>query len=343
MKRFAAVVAAVTLLFNSFAAGVFADTPASGTAVPKKIMLYLKPDVTVELNGVRQIFKDVNGQIVYPVIYNGSAYLPVRAISAIMEEPIEWDNGSKTVFIGKTLSYPVKSLAPISTGAAVSVEDDYVVAAPKPGTVTAYSKPDVLVMYDFALQTFQDANGSTVYPVIYNGSTYLPIRAISRLMGEPITWDGAAQKISIGDGEEKPEEEPVEEISAAAELLEDLFEREEALYYEATAKIGSIKAAATAEEKQVIAVSASENYLRAQDMNLEAKAIDQTSFTDEERVAYEKLLAFAEGMEYYLLVLENIAYLAASDSDYSMLAETFLYFALDCQTRMEEARVLICQ
>lgn len=352
MKRFMAVIAAVTLLFNSFAAGVFADTPTSGTTVPKKVMLYVKPDVSVELNGKRQIFKDVNGQTVYPVIYNGTTYLPVRAISAIMKEPIEWDGGSKSVYIGKTLTYPAKSMAPVPSGAAVSVEEDYTFSVPEPSMVTAYSKPDVLVMYDFVIQSFQDINGDTVYPLIYNGSTYLPVRAVSKLMDEPIAWDGAAKKISIGDGEEEPaepieeepeEEDPVEEVSATVAIFKELFEREEILYYEATAKISSIKTSETTEEKQVIAASASENYLEAQAMTLEVKAIDQASFTDAERAAYEKLLAYAESTEYYLLILENIAYLAAADSDYSMLAETFLYFALDSKTKMEEARTLIIQ
>jgi len=348
MKRFVLFITAVTLLIGSGMPAVFAGNTISNDSVQKKVLLYLKPDITVELNGVRKIFKDVKGEAVYPVIYNGSTYLPVRAASSLMKEPIEWDSGSKTVFIGKTISYPNKKGAPIPTGAAITAneaeEDLYRLP---PSLVTGYLKPDVLVMYDFTIQSFHDANGNSVYPIIYNGSVYLPVRAISYLMDEPIIWDGAAKKISIGDGTVEEEEpvvaEPEEEgASEAFLLLKSLYEKEEILYYEATAKITNLSTA-TADEKQMIAASASENYQSAQALTAEAKAMDQTSFTREEKAIYEKLVSFAESNEYYILVLENIAYLAASDSDYSMLAETFLYFAMDAKTKMEEAEALFTE
>lgn len=346
MRRFISIFAAIAILLSTGV--VYADVPVTSASKEMKVMLYLKPDVTVELNGTRQIFKNVKGQTVYPLIYNGSAYLPIRAVSALMKEPVEWDSGSKTVFIGKTLSYPNKAGAPIPTGAAVSAVGDPVeISDHTPSLVTGYIKPDVLVMYDFAIQSFRDVNGKTVYPINYNGSIYLPIRAISNLMNKPVIWQGAVKKICIGNDEEDPkdseEQDKEEKISAASLLLKDIFEREESLYYEATAKITGLKNTSTTEEKQIIAASASENYLSAQEMAIEAKRIDQTEFTEKEKAAAEKLIAFAESNEYYILVLENIAYLAAQDMDYSMLADTFLYFAMDCQAKMKDARKLIIE
>ena len=329
----------------------YAATPDSGTSAQKKVMFYLKPDISVELNGTRQVFKDANGQTVYPIIYNGTTYLPVRAVSALMKEPVEWDSGSKTVYIGKTLAYPVKSSAPIPTDAAAEAEESdlAVLEGLLPSLATGYSKSDVIVMYDFEIQTFKDASGLTVYPLNYNGSTYLPIRAISALMDESITWDGAAKKICIGDKEETEDEDTTDadddeedvsdddDSSAVMDQLESIYDREEALYYEASAKVSTIKDA-TSEEKQTIATSASDNYLNAQTTTSELKALDTSSYTESEKADYNQLLAFAESNEYYILVLENIAYMAASDQDYSMLADTFLYFAMDAQTKMEAAR-----
>jgi hypothetical protein len=261
-----------------------------------------------------------------------------------MKEPVEWDGGSKTVYIGKTLTYPVKSSAPSPAEAALPADESDLSALTGflPSLVTGYSKPDVLVMYDFVIQSFKDANGGIVYPLNYNGSTYLPIRAISSLMDEPITWDSATKKICIGDGIEDPavEEPDEEETDSIMEQLKNLYESEEALYYEAAAKITNIKDA-TAEQKQAIAVSASDNYVKAQALTEDVKKIDPSPFSERKKVAYDKLLAFAESNEYYILVLENIAYLAASEADYSMLADTFLYFAMEAQGKMEEARELI--
>ncbi|MDD2190757.1 MAG: stalk domain-containing protein [Eubacteriales bacterium] len=344
MKRLAIFITAFSLLFTTSITAAYAANSESATPAPKKVMFYLKPDISVEMNGVRQVFKDAKNQIVYPIIYNGSTYLPIRAMSALMKEPVEWDSGSKTVYIGKTISHPIKDTALIPVNAAVSAKDDKNTNwGTEPGLVAGYSKPDVLVMYDFVIISCKDVNGGTIYPINYNGSIYLPLRTLSNLMGEPIDWDGEAKKICIGDGEDEPEEdepiaeEPEIEIDKTAVLFKDLYDREEALYYEATAKITNIKDATT-EEKQVIASTASENYLKAGSIALEIKNVDQSDFTEEEKEVYDKLAAFAESNEYYILVLENIAYLAASDSDYSMLAETFLYFAMEAQTKMEAVR-----
>ena len=398
MKRFALFLIITTLLISTYTTGVFAASSGTGAPVQKKVMFYLKPDISIELNGSRQVFKDANGKFVSPIVYNGTVYLPIRAVSSIMKEPIEWDAGSKTIYIGKTLTYPVKSEAKVSTQYAAAADQDDIASINElpMGMVTGYSKPDLFVMYDFVIQTFKDTNGITIYPLSYNGSTYLPIRAVSRLMNEPITWDGTAKLVSIGDdAEEEVTEEPEEdedkvdqqdeeepdnqnedldddqtgdldddqtgdldeesdsdtttetdvqnedEIDDTVRLqLKDIYEREEALYYEASAKITNIRKA-SAEEKEAIAASASDNYLKAQAMTEEAKKIDQKDFNEKEKAACNKLIAFAESNEYYILVLENIAYLAAEDSDYSMLADTFLYFAVEAQNAMRAAKDLI--
>ncbi|MEL7570990.1 MAG: hypothetical protein AAGU14_10600, partial [Eubacteriaceae bacterium] len=213
----------------------------------------------------------------------------------------------------------------------------------KPTSVNAYLKPDVLVMYDFELQTFKDVNGDSVYPVFYNNSAYLPVRAISQLMKEPIEWDGVSKTVIIGDGEEANTEENTsnQEISQAAKTLKSLFEREEILYYEATSKTTGLKTATSLNEKQLLATEISDNYLSAESLTSEIKGINTSGYTEEQMIAYDKTVSFAESTEYYILVLENIAYLAASDTDYSMLAETFLYFAMDSQMKMEDARASI--
>jgi hypothetical protein len=86
MKRLAIFITVLSLLFSTSIISTFASISGHSAPVQKKVMFYLKPDVTVEMNGVRHIFKDARGQIVYPIIYNGSAYLPVRAMSALMKE-----------------------------------------------------------------------------------------------------------------------------------------------------------------------------------------------------------------------------------------------------------------
>ncbi len=44
----------------------------------------------------------------------------------------------------------------------------------------------------------KDANGNIVEPFIMNGTTYLPVRAVSNALGQEVEWDGATQSIYIG-------------------------------------------------------------------------------------------------------------------------------------------------
>lgn len=47
--------------------------------------------------------------------------------------------------------------------------------------------------------TPKDANGTTVEPFIYNGTTYLPVRAVGNAIGKQVTWDGNTQTVYLGE------------------------------------------------------------------------------------------------------------------------------------------------
>ena len=44
----------------------------------------------------------------------------------------------------------------------------------------------------------KDVNGNNVEPFIYNGTTYLPVRAVGESIGKTVTWDGATQSVYLG-------------------------------------------------------------------------------------------------------------------------------------------------
>lgn len=43
-----------------------------------------------------------------------------------------------------------------------------------------------------------DANGNTVDPMIYNGTTYLPVRAVASALGKEVYWDGPNYTVYLG-------------------------------------------------------------------------------------------------------------------------------------------------
>ena len=48
-------------------------------------------------------------------------------------------------------------------------------------------------------QVATDVNGKTVEPLIYQGTTYVPIRAVSEWLGKTVTWQGSTSSVLIND------------------------------------------------------------------------------------------------------------------------------------------------
>lgn len=67
-------------------------------------------------------------------------------------------------------------------------------------TVTARLRPDYTIIIDGAERDFYNAAGQQVHPVAYDGTTYLPVRAIGELMGKTVAWDAAANTVTLSGG-----------------------------------------------------------------------------------------------------------------------------------------------
>ncbi len=64
--------------------------------------------------------------------------------------------------------------------------------------ITAELDYGVSVRLDGELKDLFDASGTRVYPIMYNGTTYLPIRALANLLGLEVNWDQATQTVLLG-------------------------------------------------------------------------------------------------------------------------------------------------
>ncbi|QHI72042.1 stalk domain-containing protein [Aminipila terrae] len=311
--------------------------------VSNKAIAYVRPEFAVQVKDKLQVFKDVKGQRVYPIVYNGNTYLPIRAISALMNEDIQWDNNSKTIYIGKTLMNPNKSKTKKNNenqGAAEGFDkENYIKPTWKSNQVMVEVRPDITIMYDFQIQKFTDISGNSICPIVYENSTYLPIRSISQLMTQEVQWDNTTKTILIGN-QANIQEEPKEQ-SIYTKRLQAEFESAVELYDQATGKIVSLKTTTDAAMKTMLVESISADVQTAEKQTISIDSLKKSKMTDQEVAAQEALYDFAQISEHYLLVLENIAYLSVSGKDYSMLSDTFVSFALDSQSKMNTARKLI--
>lgn len=57
---------------------------------------------------------------------------------------------------------------------------------------------NIKIYMDGELVEPKDANGQTVEPFIYNGTTYLPVRAVGNAIGKEVSWDGVEKVVYLG-------------------------------------------------------------------------------------------------------------------------------------------------
>lgn len=179
-KRIISLVLALVMMFSLVVSASAADTRTPITA-------YLNYNITIQYNGKAQVLSDVNGNQVYPVSYNGTTYVPIRAIGYLLGLSVDWDGAAQTVLLDK----PSTGTAP-----AVTAKPDSPV---KKGTkeIKTYIEPGITVKYNGEAQAMKDAVGNTVYPVLYEGTTYLPVRAVSNMLGVGVDWDEATQTVLL--------------------------------------------------------------------------------------------------------------------------------------------------
>ncbi|MBE6682390.1 MAG: copper amine oxidase N-terminal domain-containing protein [Ruminococcaceae bacterium] len=76
---------------------------AAGTKRVEKIDVVYN-DVKIVVDGKTIDPKDANGNPVEPFIYNGTTYLPVRAVGEAVGKEVKWDSVTKTVYLGEEIS-----------------------------------------------------------------------------------------------------------------------------------------------------------------------------------------------------------------------------------------------
>ena len=216
-------------------------TVSASAATAQSITARLSPDVTVQYNGETQNMADANGNSVYPVSYEGTTYLPIRAVSNMLGIAVDWDQATKTVLLSDT------------DNPADYAKADPSAAKPAATNITVRLSPDVTVKYNGVTQTMKDATGTVVYPVSYQGTTYLPIRAVSNMLGVAVDWDQATKTVLLGSSSTAVKGEDFILFTSAGEITINTGDKEGA--YKLLADAGFDKEAADALLAQIEFVS----------------------------------------------------------------------------------------
>lgn len=99
MKKRAQMFFLVATLCVGFVTGVAA-------AGNETISATLNRTISIVYNGINQTFYDVNNDVVYPISYNGTTYLPVRAVAGLVDLDVDYDATTETVILGTVEKQP---------------------------------------------------------------------------------------------------------------------------------------------------------------------------------------------------------------------------------------------
>ncbi|MBQ8002325.1 MAG: RICIN domain-containing protein [Clostridia bacterium] len=123
-------------------------------------------NVTVILDGEVIDCRNAAGEEVPPLLIDGTTYLPVRAIANALNLDVQWDDETKSVFIN--------------------------------GVSVLAKKTDVINIFIGGGRFIaKDANGNVVNPILKDGTTYLPVRAIGEAFDKEVTWDGETKTVTL--------------------------------------------------------------------------------------------------------------------------------------------------
>lgn len=72
----------------------------------QQIKAYLNGELTIKLDGQTVQLRDANGKQVQPITYQGTTYLPIRAVSDLLDIDVKYDGTEKVVYLGEAPDIP---------------------------------------------------------------------------------------------------------------------------------------------------------------------------------------------------------------------------------------------
>lgn len=175
MKKFISIVLVLALIL-SLGVTAFAAEDKNVTITYREIKILI--------NGERINPKDATGASTEPFILDGSTFLPVRAVAGALGLEVGWDAETSTVY----LDSGAEPTLPTGTPAASNGN--------KKATITYR---DIKIVIDGNEIVPTDATGAKVEPFILNGTTYLPVRAVSGALGLEVGWDAETSTVTLVD------------------------------------------------------------------------------------------------------------------------------------------------
>ena len=75
---------------------------------------------------------------------------------------------------------------------------------------------NIKVAVNNTVVSLKDAQGRTVEPFVYNGTTYLPVRGVATALGQQVSWDASTNTVYVG---EQPTKAPASKSTPAGTVI----------------------------------------------------------------------------------------------------------------------------
>ncbi|MGN0183098.1 MAG: stalk domain-containing protein [Candidatus Ornithomonoglobus sp.] len=174
MKTLRIFFAALIMIFAGMHA--YAETGEQQiTAVYENIKIYI--------NGSEIVPTDVDGKYTEPFISEGTTYLPLRAIADMLGIDVRWDDDTSSVYLDSEVNKHENSVSRIDS-------------TPHRETVTIYYR-NIHIFIDGNITVLTTQQGDAIEPFIYDGTTYLPVRAVAQLLGLTVDWNDEEKAIYL--------------------------------------------------------------------------------------------------------------------------------------------------
>ena len=191
MKRISLIFIFILVLFasQSLSSTYGVDKALSN----ENVNAYLNKDVAIYADGCYLEFYTSSKDRVYPITYNDSTYLPIRAISSLYNVPILWSGLENTIYLNDLGQVDTNAIEKVSS---FNKEGLY--------NIEVIKNKRISLLYDSHRIDLYDVNGTMIYPLSYNDTTYLPVRAIANIFNRYVNYDGETNTVILSS---KPNEE----------------------------------------------------------------------------------------------------------------------------------------
>lgn len=159
----------------------------SNTTFAQQINVEYRPDVKVVIDDKDITFTDINNRTIYPIMYEGITYIPLKTIAEIIGKNYAYNKYSNTINLNGNIKPKF-------------AQPSYDIQEAK--NVFAEFKPELKIILDNTKDNFINLKDISTYPLNFDGNIYVPAKVAALIMNKEINWNRETATVYLGQRED---------------------------------------------------------------------------------------------------------------------------------------------